>query len=120
MNARGALGRYGEVVAVRTLTAAGMRILARNWRAGRAGEIDVVARDGDVLVLCEVKTRRPGPFGHPAAAVTAEKTARIRRLAELWLAKHGGPPPGGVRIDLVGVVLPPRGAARVEHVRGLT
>lgn len=43
MNARGALGRYGEDVAVRTLTAAGMRILARNWRVGRVGEIDVVA-----------------------------------------------------------------------------
>lgn len=120
MNARGALGRYGEDVAVRTLTAAGMRILARNWRAGRAGEIDVVARDGDVLVLCEVKTRRPGPFGHPSAAITASKAERIRRLAELWLAEHDGPPPGGVRIDLVGVVLPPRGAARVEHVRGLS
>ncbi|MEL7993938.1 YraN family protein [Streptomyces albidoflavus] len=120
MNARGALGRYGEDVAVRTLTAAGMLILARNWRVGRVGEIDVVARDGDVLVMCEVKTRRPGPFGHPSAAITAEKAKRLRRLAELWLAKYGGPPPGGVRIDLVGVVLPPRGAARVEHVQGLS
>lgn len=90
MNARGALGRYGEDVAVRTLTAAGMRILARNWRVGRVGEIDVVARDGDVLVMCEVKTRRPGPFGHPSAAITAEKAKRLRRLAELWLAKYGG------------------------------
>ncbi|MFE1090589.1 YraN family protein [Streptomyces albidoflavus] len=120
MNARGALGRYGEDVAVRTLTAAGMLILARNWRVGRVGEIDVVARDGDVLVMCEVKTRRPGPFGHPSAAITAEEAKRLRRLAELWLAKYGGPPPGGVRIDLVGVVLPPRGAARVEHVQGLS
>lgn len=120
MNARGALGRYGEDVAVRTLTAAGMRILARNWRVGRVGEIDVVARDGDVLVMCEVKTRRPGPFGHPSAAITAEKAKRLHAARGAVAREVRGPPPGGVRIDLVGVVLPPRGAARVEHVRGLS
>ncbi|MGC5564645.1 YraN family protein [Streptomyces sp. FR-108] len=116
--ARNALGRYGEDLAARRLAEAGMTILRRNWRAGRAGEIDIVARDGDALVVCEVKTRRAGPFEHPMAAVTPLKAQRLRGLAERWLQEHGGSPPGGVRIDVVGVLLPDRGAPVVEHVRG--
>ncbi|MER5463933.1 MULTISPECIES: YraN family protein [unclassified Streptomyces] len=119
MNATGALGRYGEELAARLLADAGMTVLARNWRCGRAGEIDIVARDGDVVVVCEVKTRRVGAFEHPMAAVTPRKAERLRRLAECWLERHGGPPPDGVRIDLVGVVLPRRGAPLVEHARGV-
>jgi putative endonuclease len=118
MNARGALGRYGEGLAARMLTEAGMAIVERNWRC-RAGEIDIVARDGDALVVCEVKTRRDGRFEHPMAAVTPVKTQRLRHLAECWLDVHGGAPPGGVRIDLVGVLLPARGAPQVEHARGV-
>lgn len=118
-NARSAIGEYGEELAARRLTEAGMTVLERNWRCGRIGEIDIVARDGDVLVFCEVKTRRGGCFEHPMAAVTPVKAGRLRELAEHWLHAHGGAPPGGVRIDLVGVVLPERGAAVVEHVRGV-
>ncbi|WP_406506377.1 YraN family protein [Streptomyces sp. NBC_00212] len=123
MNARGALGKYGEDLAVRLLEAAGMTVLERNWRCGRTGEIDIVASDtspsGNVLVICEVKTRRSGAYEHPMAAVTPAKADRLKRLAGQWLADHGGPPPGGVRIDLVGVVLPRKGAPRAEHVRGV-
>ncbi|MFF6804353.1 YraN family protein [Streptomyces sp. NPDC012616] len=117
--ARGALGRYGEELAARRLAETGMTVLQRNWRCGRTGEIDIVARDGDVLVVCEVKTRRDGGFQHPMAAVTPEKAQRLRGLAERWIQEHGGAPPGGVRIDLVGVVLPRRGAAVVQHARGV-
>ncbi|MFE9403896.1 YraN family protein [Streptomyces sp. NPDC006530] len=124
MNARGALGKYGEDLAVRLLEAAGMTVLQRNWRCGRTGEIDIVAHDdtapgGPVLVICEVKTRRTGAYEHPMAAITPTKADRLQRLAGHWLADHGGPPPGGVRIDLVGVVLPHKGAPRAEHVRGV-
>ncbi|AEN12647.1 MULTISPECIES: YraN family protein [unclassified Streptomyces] len=118
MNARRALGRYGEDLAARLLTEAGMAVVERNWRC-RTGEIDIVATDGDALVVCEVKTRRSGSFEHPMQALTPVKADRLRRLAEIWLAQHGGPPPGGVRIDLVGVVLPGRGAPVTEHVRGV-
>ncbi|MCM2411409.1 YraN family protein [Streptomyces sp. RKAG290] len=105
-------------MAARLLTDAGMSVLERNWRC-RAGEIDIVALDGDALVICEVKTRRAGAFEHPMAAVTPAKADRLRRLAEIWLDRHGGPPPGGVRIDLVGVLLPGRGAPVAEHARGV-
>jgi len=119
MNARGALGRYGEDVAVRALQAEGLTVLGRNWRHGRRGEIDIVASEGDALVVCEVKTRRAGPFQHPREALPAAKLARLRSLAEQWAAEHGGAPPGGVRIDLVGVILPERGAPAVDHLRGV-
>ncbi|MCB5169867.1 YraN family protein [Streptomyces bambusae] len=116
--ARRALGRYGEDLAVRHLARSGMTVIVRNWRC-RTGEIDILARDGDALVVCEVKTRREGPFEHPMAAVRPAKSARLRRLAARWIADHGGPPAGGVRIDLVGVLVPRRGAPRVEHAKGV-
>ncbi|MEU6123097.1 YraN family protein [Streptomyces sp. NPDC047123] len=124
MNARGALGRYGEDLAARRLVASGMTVLERNWRAGRTGEIDIVALDGEALVVCEVKTRRAArsgavPFEHPMAAVGRTKAERLRRLAERWIEERGGPPPGGVRIDLVGVLVPRRGTPVVEHARGV-
>lgn len=123
MNARGALGRYGEDSAARRLRAAGMAVLERNWRCAGGG-IDIVARDRDALVVCEVKTRRAGGYEHPMAAVTPAKAARLRRLAarwlsERWLVRYGVPPAGGVRLDLVGVLLPVRGGPVVQHVRGV-
>ncbi|MTE21213.1 YraN family protein [Streptomyces sp. TRM43335] len=118
-----ALGRYGEDLAARRLRESGMAVLDRNWRC-RDGEIDIVARDADALVVCEVKTRRTGPYGHPTAAIGPNRAARLRRLAshwltQRWLTRYGRPPTGGVRIDLVGVVLPERGAPQVQHLRGV-
>ncbi|MCQ4210551.1 YraN family protein [Streptomyces longispororuber] len=119
------MGKYGEDLAARRLADAGMTVLARNWRAGRLGEIDIVARDGDAIVVCEVKTRRgrrgaDGAFQHPMAAITPVKARRLRDLAERWVQEHGGAPPGGVRIDVIGILLPDRGAARVEYARGVS
>jgi len=112
-----ALGRYGETVAARHLAEAGMVVLDRNWRC-RLGEIDVVLRDGPVLVVCEVKTRTSNDYGTPHEAVTPEKLQRLRRLAVAWVEAHAATP-AEVRLDLVAVLRPLRGPAVVEHVRGL-
>lgn len=118
MRAKDAVGAYGERVAVRALQAAGWEILDRNWR-GRDGELDVVARDGeDVVVVVEVKTRTGTGFGHPAEAVTPVKLARLRRLAGEWLSTHEVRA-AGVRIDVVAVLRGRTGAAVVEHLRGV-
>lgn len=113
---RQAVGAYGERTAERHLVAAGLVVLARNWRCPE-GEIDLVLRDGDELVFCEVKTRRGAAFGTPAEAVVAAKVRRLRRLAAKWL-ELGGHHPHTVRFDVVSVLPQPRGAAHVEHLRG--
>ena len=68
MKAKDLLGRHGEDLAVGYLETLGMLIVERNWRCSD-GEIDVVALDGDVLVIAEVKTRRSLDYGHPFEAV---------------------------------------------------
>jgi putative endonuclease len=114
---RGALGRYGEDVAARHLTGLGMVLLDRNWHC-EAGEIDLVLRDGHVLVVCEVKARSSEACGSPHEAITSEKLDRLQRLALHWMEAHDLHP-AEVRIDLVAVRCPRRGAAVVDHVPGL-
>jgi putative endonuclease len=116
VRAKDALGRYGEDVAARHLSEAGLVVLERNWRC-REGEIDIVARDGDVLVLCEVKTRRSSAYGSPLEAVTDRKAARQRVLAARWIAVRGVHP-RAVRFDVVGVLASRQGPASVHHIRG--
>ena len=112
-----ATGGYGEACAARFLAGHGMVVLDRNWRCP-AGEIDLVLRDGPVLVFCEVKTRASAAFGSPLEAVTASKVARMRRLAARWMREHDLHV-DEVRLDLVGVRLDLGGDARIDHVRGV-
>lgn len=60
-------------------------MVARNWRC-REGELDLIARKGPTLIVCEVKTRSGSRFGAPFEAVTRQKQLRIRRLTARWLA----------------------------------
>jgi len=109
------LGARGERIAAAFLTDAGLRVLDRNWRC-REGELDIVAREGDALVFCEVKTRRGLDYGHPVEAVTAVKQRRLRLLAQRWLAAHDQHAPE-LRFDVVGVLVGTAGPARVTHLR---
>jgi len=110
-------GRHGEALAAWWLEDRGLRVVDVNWRC-REGEIDVVALDGDEVVVVEVKTRRGTGWGHPLEAVTPTKMARLRRLAGAWLEAHPGTG-RRVRIDVVGIVLGRApGDVEVSHVRG--
>lgn len=111
------LGAYGERVAARYLSDRGMTVLDRNWRCP-VGEVDLVLRDGAVLVICEVKSRRGLAYGHPVAAVGEQKLLRLQQLALLWIEAHDVVAPE-LRVDVVGVLLPRRGPLRIEHVRGI-
>ncbi|HTR71404.1 MAG TPA: YraN family protein [Mycobacteriales bacterium] len=117
MLAKDALGRYGEDLAARHLVGAGFTVLARNWRCP-VGEVDIVARDGDVLVFAEVKTRRSTAYGHPSEAVTPRKLRKLRELALSWLREHPGGG-GELRFDVISVIVPVRGGAQLEHLRGV-
>lgn len=115
--ARVVLGATGEALAERFLTDRGMSVIDRNWRC-RQGEIDLVLRDGEEIVVCEVKTRRSTSFGQPVEAITRAKLGRLRRLAGAWLAAHevSGQ---GVRLDVVGLLGQRDGTYRVTHLRGV-
>ena len=111
------LGVRGEAIAARYLEAGGLVMLDHNWRC-REGEIDLVATDGTTVVIVEVKTRSGTGFGRPAEAVTPMKLARLRRLAQLWLAANRV---GWVevRFDVVAVLARPGARVEVEHFPGV-
>ncbi|MCX8493123.1 MAG: YraN family protein [Chthoniobacterales bacterium] len=79
------LGRWGEEQAARHLKRLGWKILRRNFRAPRGGEVDLVCRDRDTLVFAEVKTRRSEEMGRPLDAVDRKKQQLIRNGAMHWL-----------------------------------
>lgn len=114
---RAALGRLGEDLAAAHLRECGLRILDRNWRCG-AGELDIVAMDGDAVVVCEVKTRSTDAFGPAVAAVGPDKARRLRRLAALWLRERGVPG-APVRFDVIGVLVSQRKQPVIDHRRGV-
>lgn len=78
-------GERHEEIALDYLCGLGYRLVKRNFRFGRSGEIDLVMRDGDCYVFVEVKTRRSHGFGPPEEAVTPAKRSRIRKVAQGFL-----------------------------------
>ena len=110
------LGRRGEQVAAEWFEARGCRVVARNWRT-RSGELDLIVCDGPTTVVVEVKTRSSLAFGHPFEAITAQKAARLRRLAAEWCHENG--PVDDLRIDAIAVTYAWRAAPTIEHLRGV-
>jgi putative endonuclease len=107
------LGARGERLAARYLRKQGMRILVKGYRA-RRGEVDLIARDGDVLVFVEVKARRQGV---PAEAVTSEKERRITLTALRFMRRHRILEQR-CRFDIVSIVWPDeRRPPVIQHYR---
>ncbi len=100
---KGRVGRIGEDLAVKYLSRQGMKVLHRNFRGPRGGEVDVVCRDGEVLAFVEVKTRTTLDFGRPAAAVNKPKQRLIIRGAMAWMRMLDYPDIN-FRFDIVEVV----------------
>lgn len=82
------IGRQGEELAADFLRQKGMEIVARNVYTP-AGEIDIVARDGETTVFVEVKTRRSAAYGAAVEAITPRKLAAMQGSAEYYAAQHG-------------------------------
>ncbi len=119
-NPRHAIGETGERLAADHLTRLGYEIVERNYRT-RWGELDIVARDGGTLAFCEVKTRRAGGrAGGPLEAVSADKQARVRRMASSWLAQRRGRPYATeIRFDAIGITVDAAGRlVALEHLQG--
>lgn len=116
MDRRSELARNGEDIAARYLAQRGWRILGRNVRCGRVGEIDIVAKRGGILAFVEVKTRTSARFGTPGEAVTWRKQARIRALARHYLMMTR-PRAAAIRFDVV-EVRSVGAAPTVTHLEG--
>lgn len=110
------LGDRGEDAAAAFLERNGFTIVERNWRCP-AGEVDIVALDGDTLVLCEVKTRKTPAKGTPDEAVTPAKQRRYARLAAAYLL-HTGSVDVAVRFDVISILVVAPDRALLRHHRG--
>lgn len=111
------LGKIGEDLAADYLQGCGYVILGRNWRSARV-ELDIIARDKNTLVFCEVKTRRSISYGYPSEAITAIKLAHIRTAALHWLT-HSRKKYSGVRFDVVSVLYGSDEKSKITHIKGL-
>ena len=80
-------GKQAETLAAQYLARQGLRVIAQNFHC-RGGEIDLVCRDGKVLVFVEVRLRRNASYGGAAASITATKQARIILAARHYLSAH--------------------------------
>ncbi|MBI5231167.1 MAG: YraN family protein [Coriobacteriales bacterium] len=110
-----ALGKRGEDAACAYLERVGMTIVERNWRS-KPGEVDVVALDGETLVLCEVKTRKSVRAGTPEEAVTPAKQKRYERLAKAYV-QAASIDPVSVRFDVVTILVVSEDRALLRHHR---
>lgn len=101
------VGRYGEKLAAHWLWTRGCRVLYRNFRGPKGGEVDIVCRDQNVLCFVEVKTRTSTAFGRPAAAVTLDKQELIIRGTAAYLRMLFATRDLPWRLDVVEVLLIP-------------
>jgi putative endonuclease len=114
---RRGVGMHGEELAARHLTSIGLTVLALNVRL-QGGEIDLVARDDEDLVIVEVKTRIGDDSTAPDLAVTAAKLERLGRLADTYVSREGIDDTPW-RVDVVAIVIGRSGRVlRIDHLRG--
>lgn len=111
-------GDQGEDLVAAWLERQGLQVLGRNVRLGLL-EVDIVAREGPVVALVEVRTRAPTSLTSGFSSVGADKRLRLRRAGErLWNRRFRYDPScTGLRFDLAAVTWTPEGA-RIEYVRG--
>lgn len=121
------LGQQGEALAASYLKQQGYQILFTNWRAGRAGEIDVIVErppsklaEG-ILVFVEVKTRRGNSQGHPLEAIDARKQRQMLKVAEAFLAQYPQYTNRHcLRFDAIGIEWPnPNQPATIQHLENI-
>ncbi|MCG3169075.1 MAG: hypothetical protein CALGDGBN_00586 [Pseudomonadales bacterium] len=113
------IGRAAEDRALQELGAAGLRLVARNFRC-RLGELDLVMLDGDTLVCVEVRARASARFGNAAESVDTSKRRRLQAAAAMFLAWHPALQRRPVRFDLFAVDGAPGTAPpRTTWIRGI-
>ena len=113
------IGQVGENLATRHLKREGMKILYRTFRATHGGEVDIIARDGNILAFVEVKTRTSEDYGRPVDAVNMDKRYLIARGAFEWMRKLGSDGEKiNYRFDVVEVLLEKGKKENINLIKG--
>ncbi|HSA05806.1 MAG TPA: YraN family protein [Candidatus Gastranaerophilales bacterium] len=97
-------GKMGEKLAAEFLEKQGMKIIEKNWRFSRIGEVDIIAQDKDILIFVEVKTRTSIAFGHPLEAIRPNKVNTMYKLAEIYINQKQLNAYKGFRVDVIGIL----------------
>lgn len=101
-------GRLGENQAAILLTSLGYKVLERNYRSGRWGELDLICLEGGDLVFIEVKTRSSNAYGQPVEAVSWGKQQRLMRAAQQYKFTHPSTP-SSLRFDVIALIIDAQG-----------
>lgn len=109
------IGKKGEELACEYLVKKGYEILEVNKRFSRFCEIDIIAKDKDILVFCEVKTRKTKVCGSPLEAITKSKYQNIKKGIYFYLQEN--PPFKKFRIDAISILLTPK--VEITHLKNI-
>ncbi|WP_127147782.1 YraN family protein [Veillonella sp. VA139] len=109
------LGRYGEDLATHYLKSQGYDVLERNIRY-RFGEVDIIAKTENILIVVEVKTRRTKTYGMPCEAVHWKKKQHIRHVISMFLATRDIEYES-IRFDVIEVYIPQVGDHELRHMK---
>lgn len=107
------IGQLGESYALRHLDKLGYKILETNWRRRRA-EIDIIAKQEEILVFVEVKTRTSDLFGGPTGTITARQQQLISSAAGDYMRQIGHD--WEIRFDIIGILIEETGDYKLEHI----
>lgn len=109
-------GNYGETLAVKFLKEKGFEIIEQNYRFGH-GEIDIVAKERDILVFVEVKLRNNLEFGPPELAISKSKQKQVRKIAEMFIHQKGKEIDfERSRIDVIAILKLPNEQPKINHI----
>ena len=117
MAAHNELGKWGENLASDYLEQKGYTIMERDWKSGRR-DIDIIARDGNIVVFVEVKTRRSSVFGEPEEAVDFHKLQHLQQAINHYVKfKHIRQP---IRFDIISIVGTIGKTPDIRHIQDVT
>jgi len=105
-------GDTAEQIAREYLANKGYKIIVCNWHYGHL-ELDIIARDGEELVIVEVKSKTGEDFAHPSDAISEKKIRQVIEAADVWVVQSGWD--GDTRFDLITVVFTGPDSYELEH-----
>ena len=117
MAAQNELGKWGEDIAADYLKKKGYEIIERDWKSGHH-DLDIVAKDGNTLVIVEVKTRRNRLFGNPEEAIDYKKRMSLQSAINHYVKSHRTG--RDIRFDIISIVGTIGSTPEIEHIKDVT